>query len=80
MMTSYLRYNDSSKGPVKTRSVQGMNFVEDMLKRVLSDESVEEHIEGVKNFSIRDDDILLCAYAKCGMFLVFNSSTSFSKN
>lgn len=68
-MADCIRYNDPSKGPFKTRVVEGMVFMEDLMKRELQGKPVEEHIEDIKNMAIRDDDIIICAYPKCGKYL-----------
>lgn len=69
-MASLFVHNDPSKGPFKTRRIDGMNILEDIVQFFLGDESIEDHINGVKAMSIRDDDIIVCAFEKCGKRLV----------
>lgn len=77
-MAELIRYNDTSKGPVESRVVEGMFIVEDLVKLFLPDKTIEEHIENIRNLAMRDDDIVVCAYAKCGRFLMISFTLKFN--
>ena len=69
-MTEIFRYNDPSKGDMELVEVEGFTFVADGVKLFFKDKTLKEQIEDVKSLAIRDDDMFVCAFAKCGKELV----------
>lgn len=61
-----IRYNDPSKGAMECEIVEGMCFPTLVHKTYLQNKSMEEHVKCVKALELKVDDIVVCAYPKCG--------------
>jgi len=69
-MDSIFRHNDPSKGPMKTVEVENWKIPEIAIDMFLQGRSFQQQIDGIKDLALRDDDIIVCAYAKCGKYLL----------
>ena len=68
-MTSILRHNDPAKGAIEFVDVGGMVTTPLTEELFLGGRTFKEQIEGIKSLSIRDDDIIVCAFPKCGNYI-----------
>ena len=70
-MTSILRHNDPAKGAIEFVDIEGMVTTPLTEELFLGGRTFKDQIEGIKSLSIRDDDIIVCAFPKCGNY-IFN--------
>jgi len=70
-MTEIFRYMDPDKGDMEMVEVEGLKVHADGVKMFLNDKSLKEHVEDLKNLTVRHDDIYVCAYAKCGKYIFY---------
>ena len=65
VMGDIFRHNDPAKGVMEMSEVEGF-VLPKAAEAFLQGRTLEQQVEGVRNLPIRDDDIILCAYAKSG--------------
>ena len=68
-MGDIFRHNDPAKGVMEMSEVEGF-VLPKAAEAFLQGRTLEQQVEGVRNLPIRDDDIILCAYAKSGNVLI----------
>lgn len=67
-MNNWIRFNDPSKGEVELVEIEGVEFVKDFMELLVPGKTVHQHVEEIKSLELLDDDIIICAYPKCGIY------------
>ena len=65
-MDAIFRHNDPTKGVMETIEVEGMVTFPLAIDMFLNGRTFQQQIDGVKSLPLNDNDVVVCAYAKCG--------------
>jgi len=65
-MDKIFRYNDPAKGAIEITEIEGWVLPKPVIDLFLIDRTVQQQIDDIKDLA----DVIVCAYAKCGMYLV----------
>ena len=65
-MDAIFRHNDPTKGVMETIEVEGMVNFPLAIDMFLNGRTFQQQIDGVKSLPLKDNDVIVCAYAKCG--------------
>ena len=72
-MDDIFRHNDPTKGAIiESQEVEGWVLPQMAIDTFLKGRTMQQQMDDIKNLALRDDDIIVCAFAKCGMF-IFNA-------
>jgi len=70
-MDDIFRHNDPTKGAIiESQEVEGWVLPQMAIDTFLKGRTMQQQMDDIKNLALRDDDIIVCAFAKCGMFIV----------
>ena len=73
VMDDIFRHNDPTKGAIiESQEVEGWVLPQMAIDTFLKGRTMQQQLDDIKNLALRDDDIIVCAFAKCGMF-IFNA-------
>jgi len=69
VMNSIFHYNDPTKGDVRYNAIEDWLFPKPAIDLFLKGRTFEQQVTDIKNLALKDDDIIVCAFAKCGIYL-----------
>lgn len=65
-MSDMVKRNDPSQGELTVVSVEGLCLIQEIHELIIPNKTIQQHLDDVKSMNVREDDLFICCYAKCG--------------